>query len=146
MTEHDDGFALVDDLVDQRDEPVQFAGAPGEVGLVVVVGDRGGMVADLLQAGDAGEHLPLARDALGAGDVAAHVVDDGLIQRRLLPRETAVIAHDDALRQLVRDAGIGLVSPQHERRDPLAQCGQRGVFASIDRRVVTGFERGLRAE
>ena len=58
-------------------------------------------------------------------DLGPHVVHDGLVQRGLLAGERAVVADEDALGELVGDARVGLVAPQDERRDALAQRGER---------------------
>ena len=120
LAEHHHRLALFDDLLGQLDEPVELAGATGERGLGVFVRDGGGVVADLLELGDPGEHPAASRHAGDVGDLARHVLHHRLVERGLLTGQRAVVPHDDALGQLVGDARVGLVPTQDKRGDALA--------------------------
>ena len=84
LREAEDPVALGDDLVEQLLDPGQLAGPTGEERTVVEVVGR--VIADLLEAQKPGQHPPAAIDAFGLVGVAQELVDDGLVERGLLPR------------------------------------------------------------
>ena len=99
----------VDDLL----EPRQLARPPGERLVVVLV--RGGVVADLLERGDGGEDLALAR-LLALGQVGGEhqLVEHRLVEADLLGGHRAVVELVDAVGQLGRDLGLRLGAAEHE--------------------------------
>ena len=100
----------VDDLV----EAGQLAGPPVEI-LAVPVEVGGGMVADLLQGGDGGQHLALAGGAVVRQLVAEQPVDDGLVQADLLGGHAAVVELVDLVGQLGGDQRLGLGAAEDEQ-------------------------------
>jgi hypothetical protein len=98
----------------------------------------GGMVADLLEAHQRGEHEPAASHALGLFGVGEQLVDDLLVQRRLLAGELGVGDLLDLVGQVGQQPLVGLGAPQDERPGDVAQAG-RGVG------VAVAFDRGAEA-
>ena len=94
------------------------------------------MVADLLELHQRCEHdagSPRSRSTSSAP--LQHLVDDRLVQRRLLAGQVAVDSHLDLLRQIADDLLVGLQPPEHERAGRPAQARRRGAVApALDRR------------
>ena len=99
--------------------------------LVVVRDEARRVVADLLELRDAGEHVQPAALRVGdLGDLVEHGARGRLVERDLLAGEQAVVAHDDALGQLVDDARVGLVRRQTNAAMRRRRCASRSASAS----------------
>ena len=80
----------------------------------------GGVVADLLEAGEHRQHQARGRCVLvGALDPLEAVAHERLVEHDLLAGEGEQVVGVGARRQLRRDAGVGLAATQQERRDQL---------------------------
>ena len=92
------------------------------------------MVADLLERGDRGEDLTLAR-LLALGDVGGddELVEHRLVQADLLGRHRAVVELVDPIGQLGGDLRLGLRAPEHqdavERAQGVLGGARRFAFA-----------------
>jgi hypothetical protein len=91
--------------------------------------------------------IPERSIPVGVLGLLEHLVDDRLVERRLLLGEVAVDAHLDLLGQVGDDAPVGLQPAQDERAGRLAQTlGRVAVAVALDRRRVAALERRRRAE
>ena len=130
------GERLGEDLL----EPRELAGAPIERGAVLEQVRR--VVARLLELHQRREDDPRALDPGGVLGLLDHLVDDRLVERRLLLGQVAVDAHLDLLGQVADDAPVGLQPAQDERAGRLPQAlGRVAVAVALDRRRVAAFER-----
>ena len=113
VREHQHPLAGREHRVDDLLEAGELARTAGERAVVVLV--RGGMVADLLERGDRGEDLALAR-LLAFGEVGRRheLVEHRLVQTDLLGRHRAVVELVDLVGQLGGDLRLGLRAPEHE--------------------------------
>ena len=122
----EDQRALVggQDLFQHLPEPRQLARAAGE--RAAVVHQQRGMIADLLESSQQRQHQAATLHAFGLGDLAHRVLQDGLVERRLLAGERAVHLHLVLLGQVGDDGAVGLEAPQDERRGERLEA-RRGV-------------------
>ena len=113
VREHEHALAGREHRLDDLLEPRQLAAAPLERTVVVLV--RGGVVADLLERGDGGEDLALAR-LLALGQVVGEhqPVEHGLVETDLLGGHRAVVELVDLVGQLGLDLGLRLGAAEHE--------------------------------
>ncbi len=143
LAEHDDGFVLGDDLLDQLDETVELAGAAGELARRRRRSRLAGWLQICLSRAMPGEHVEPAPLGLGdLGDLVEHGARGRLVERDLLVGEEAVVAHDDALGELVDDPRVGLRAPADERGDAPAQVRESfGVGDLVARTAELGTAR-----
>ena len=80
-----------------------------------------GMVADLLQAHEQGEHDAPALDAVGVLELLGELVDRLLVERGLLAAQRAEGLHLGLVGQVGDDALVGLQAPQDVGAHQLAQ-------------------------
>ncbi len=131
--------ALGQDLFQDLLEPDHLPGPPTDRGAIVQ--QLGGVVAHLFELGHRGQHVAAPLDPFGVFDLFHHVGDDGLIQRRLLGGELAVLLDLDLLRQIVDDRRVGLEPAQDVGPRRCAQpFGRFGVPVPLDRDRVAGAE------
>ena len=116
VREDEDAFAGREHRLDDLLEPRQLSRAPGERTVVVLIRRR--MVADLLERGDRGEDLTLAR-LLAVGEVGGddQLVEHRLVETDLLGRHRAVVELVDPIGQLGGDRRLGLRAA--EQQDPV---------------------------
>ena len=108
----------------------------------------GGVVADLLEAGEHRQHQAAALRLVGPLDPLQAVAHVRLVEHDLLAGQRQQVVGVGPGRQLGGDAGVGLAAAQQERRDQLAEPGgHRRVDARLDRRrpVPGGRRCGCRA-
>ena len=113
LGEQQQALALGHDLLDHLGDPLQLVGARLEEGAAVLE-ELGGVVADLLEPGQGGEHQPLPLDAVGRLQLALHIVHHGLVERGLFRGEVAVDLLLHLVRQVLDDALVALEPTQDE--------------------------------
>ena len=132
---------------DGADDLVEQVGLLRRLAERALLEEVGGVVADLLEAGEHREHQAAAGVLVGALDPVHRVADEGLVEDDLLPGQREQVVGVGARWQLRRDAGVGLAAAQQERRDQLAEAGRhRRVDARLDRRGPHPPEGLARAE
>ena len=149
LGEHQRPLADVDELVDELVEAGQLAGAAVQSGIVAERMD--GVVADLLELGEGGEHDRAALHALVVIGGFEQFVDDVLVEHRLLAGEAGPGDLLDLVGQLGHELAIGLGTAQHEwpRQRPQRRRrfgGDRRVVAALDRLGVAMAEALARSE
>ena len=128
-TELSSARAVAEQLVEQ----VELLRAPGQAaaGLLEEVGR---VVADLLEPGEQLEHQAAAGLLVGALDAGHRVAHERLVEDHLLAGQPEQVVGLGLVRQLGRDAGVGLAATQEERAD------QAGELPSLGR-LVAGLDR-----
>ena len=105
------------------------------------------MIADLLELHQRRQDEPLPLHADGLLEIARRVVDDGAVERGLLPRQRAEDLHLVLLRQVRNDARIGFQPAEDERRgEPPELRDGVGIAPGLDGDEEALPERRLRAE
>ena len=137
--------------VHQLLQRLKLAGPGGlDVGVPAVRGlpqEMRGRVADLPQRLEQAEHLAPAGDAGAGFDPRQRVGGRGLVQRGLLPGQLHEAVTDHLVRQLGRDAGVGLAAAQEEWCDEPAQPPSRvAVRLPLGRPAVALTEGGEGSE
>ena len=134
LGEHERPLVGVEQLGDEFVEARELAGPSGEARAVA---ERvGGVVADLLEARQRGEHETAPPHALGLFGVGEQLVDDLLVERRLLAGELGVGDLLDLVGQVGEQPPVGLGAPQDERlREPAQPRRRVGVAVALDRRA-----------
>ena len=132
LGEHQRPLVDVEQLVDELVEAGELAGATGQPGAVL---ERlGGMVADLLEPGQRRQHPTSPLHPLEILGVEQQLVDDLLVERRLLAGELGEGDLLDLVGQVGQQPAVGLGAAQHERLGQRAQAGR-------DLSVVVAFDR-----
>jgi hypothetical protein len=135
LGEHEGALAHVEQLGDELVEPVQLA-RPTLDARAVLQG-LGGVVADLLEPGERGEHPPAPLHALEVLGVDQQLVDHLLVEHRLLLGELGEGDLLDLVGQVGQQPLVGLGAPQDERLGERAEPGRHlGVAVTFDRRRV----------
>ena len=107
----------------------------------------GGVVAHLLERGEPGEDRAFARGPLRLLDLLHHVLDDRLVQGRLLAGQWRVDPDVQLVRQVGDHPGIRFEATQHERRGQGPQPRGRGLVAvRFDGHSEPRSERARRPE
>ena len=106
-----------------------------------------GVIADLLQLHERRKHKAATLHAVGVVDAVEHVVDDRIVELRLLRSERHVLPRLDEWRKIADDGWIGLQAAQHKRaHEILESIGLAAIFVSLDRCRETSAEIALRSE
>ncbi len=86
------------------------------------------MVADLLEAGEQGEHETPSLRVVGGEplDALHRVADERLVEHRLLPGQAEQLVGLGLRRQLRRDPGVGLAAAEQERPDQVGELARLG--------------------
>ncbi|MEI2723498.1 MAG: hypothetical protein V9H26_08140 [Verrucomicrobiota bacterium] len=132
LGEHQRLLAGIEQVGDQLVEAGELARATGQ--LRAVAQRVGGVVADLLQPGERGQHEAAAAHAGGLLRVGEQLVDDGLVHVRLLAGERRPRHLLHLVGQVGHERLVGLRAPQQERPGEPAQLGGGDrVVLALDR-------------
>ena len=139
-------LAAVDQLLHHLPEPLELVGALGREGAAILQELRR-VVADLLEPQERGQDQAPALDALRLLQLLCDVLDDGLVEGRLLGRERAIHLLLDLVRQIVDDPLVGLDAAQDEGLHQLLQGHRPGrIVALVDGHLEGLAELGLLAQ
>ncbi len=146
LGEHQRPLVDVEQLVDELVEAGQLARATGQPRAVL---ERlGRVVADLLEPGQRRQHATAALHAFEVLGVDQQLVDDLLVEHRLLAGELGEGDLLDLVGQVGQQSPVGLGAAQHERLRERAQAGRDlAVVVALDRptRTARGSAAGCRA-
>ena len=138
LCEHQRPFVDVEQLGDELVEAVELAGATGQPRAVAQ--RLGGVVAHLFQAGQCRQHATPPAHAFFVRRVVEQLVDDLLVQHRLLAGELGEGDLLDLVGQVGQQPPVGLGAPQHERLGEPAQP----LGGDLDRRSARSGCRSAR--
>ena len=138
-------FASLQNRVDQFFAAGQLAGAARQFGAVREV--VGGMVAHLLEPGQAGQHQALAFDALAGFGLRQQFIGYRLVEGGLLLAELAELGLLDLAGQIGQDRPVAFEAPQQKRGRQAPQAfGRRLVLVALDRDGEALAELGQAAQ